>query len=225
MTNPVKVRDILVQAAILGSCLFFWGCENDENTIREWTEQKEMVETAKDITVFFSQTGNLKAYLKAPEMLRYQGDTVIVEFPKSLHVDFFDSAGRKESWVDARYGKYLESFNQVLLRDSVRVVNIKGDTLATSELWWDQNAQKFYTDKEVRITQTDKRITGGKGLEAGQDLSWYVIKQPMGTVLVDDDLGAGSQVDTSRPVPQILVPARPTPALPPPTDTTKTSNR
>jgi hypothetical protein len=77
----------------------------------------------------------------------------------------------------------------------------------------------------VRITQTDKRITGGKGLEAGQDLSWYVIKQPMGTVLVDDDLGAGSQVDTSRPVPQILVPARPTPALPPPTDTTKTSNR
>jgi LPS export ABC transporter protein LptC len=222
MTNPFTVRHILVQAAILGSCLLFWGCENDENTIREWTEQKEMVETAKDVTVFFSQTGNLKAYLKAPQMLRYQGDTVIVEFPKSLHVDFFDSAGKKESWVDARYGKYLESFNQVLLRDSVRVINIKGDTLATSELWWDQNAQKFYTEKEVRITQPDKRITGGKGLEAGQDLSWYIIKQPSGTVLMDDDMGVGAPMDTARPMPQILVPARPTPAPPPPaTDTTK----
>ena len=215
----------MVQAAILGSCLFFWGCENDERTIREWTEHKEMVETAKEVTVLFSQTGNLKAYLKAPLMLRYQSDTVVVEFPKSLHVDFFDSAARRESWVDARYGKYLETFNRVLLRDSVRVINIKGDTLATSELWWDQNTQKFYTEKEVRITQPDKRITGGKGLEAGQDLSWYIIREPMGTVLVDDDLGAGTQPDTARPVPKILVPARPAPVVPlPSADTTKTPN-
>jgi LPS export ABC transporter protein LptC len=220
MINPVKVRHIMVQAAILGSCLFILGCENDEKTIREWTEKREMVETAKEITVFFSQSGKLKANLKAPVMLRYQSDTVMVEFPKSLHVDFFDSLGKKESWVDARYGKYFESFNRVLLRDSVRVINTKGDTLATPELWWDQNTQKFYTEKEVRIIQPGKRITGGKGLEAGQDFSWYIIKQPSGTVLVDDDMGTRPP-DTTRPQPQILVPARPTPITPAAMDTTK----
>lgn len=224
MINFSGIRHILGQAAIVGSCLFVLGCENDEKTIREWTEKKDMVEVAKEVTVFFSQTGNLKAYLKAPEMLRYQSDTVMVEFPKSLHVDFFDSAGKRESWVDAKYGKYFESFNRVLLRDSVRVINVKGDTLATSELWWDQNQQKFYTEHEVRITQPDKRITGGKGLEAGQDLSWYVIKQPSGTVLVDDDLGTGPP-DTTRPQPQILVPARPTPIMPPPRDTAKDTTK
>ena len=219
MINPFKVRNILVQAAILGSCLLLWGCENDMKTIQELSEKREMVETAKEVTVFFSQTGNLKAYLKAPLMLRYQSDTVMVEFPKSLHVDFFDSLGKRESWVDARYGKYFESFNRVLLRDSVQVINTKGDTLTTPELWWDQNAQKFYTEREVRIIQPGKRITGGKGLEAGQDFSWYIIKQPSGTVLVDDDMGAGPP-DTTRPQPQILVPARPTP-VPPTVDTTK----
>ena len=224
MIKLPRIPHILTQAAIVGSCLFVIGCENDEQTIREWTEKKEMVETAKDVTVLFSQSGNLKANLKAPQMLRYQSDTVMVEFPKSLHVDFFDSAGRKESWVDAKYGKYFESFNRVLLRDSVRVVNIKGDTLATSELWWDQNQQKFYTEQTVRITQPDKRITGGKGLEAGQDLSWYVIKRPSGTVLVDDEMGTGAP-DTSRPQPQILVPARPTPITPPPGDTTKDTTK
>jgi LPS export ABC transporter protein LptC len=213
------IRHILGQAAIVGSCLFVFGCENDENTVREWTEKKEMVETAKDVTVLFSQTGNLKANLRAPLMLRYQSDTVMVEFPKSLHVDFYDSAGKRESWVDAKYGKYFESFNRVLLRDSVRVINVKGDTLATSELWWDQNQQKFYTDKEVSIIQPDKRIAGGKGLEAGQDLSWYIIKLPSGTVLVDEDMGVGGP-DTTRPQPQILVPARPTP-ITPRGDTTK----
>jgi LPS export ABC transporter protein LptC len=221
MINLLRVRHILSQAAIIGSCLFVLGCENDIRTVQEWTEQKEMVETAKDVTVFFSQAGNLKAYLKAPEMLRYQRDTVMVEFPKTLHVDFFDSAGRKESWVDARYGKYFESFNRVLLRDSVRVINVKGDTLVTQELWWDQNQQKFYTERQVRILQPDKRITGGLGLEAGQDMSWYIIKQPFGTVLVDDDLGTGAP-DTSRPQPQILVPARPTPIAP---DTTKDTTK
>ena len=219
MINPVRLKHILVQAAIVGSCLFFLGCENDERTIRDWTEKKVMVETATDITTFFSQSGRQKAYLMAPLMLRYQSDTVYVEFPKSLHVDFYDSLAKRESWLDARYGKYFESFNRVQLRDSVKVINIAGDTLTTSELWWDQNERKFYTDKVVRIATKDKRISGGKGLEAGQDLSWYIIKNPSGTVLVDDDLGAGSQVDTARPAPQVLIPARPMTPVPP-VDTT-----
>ena len=147
-----------------------------------------MVEEAKDMTAIFSQQGNLKAHLKAPIMLRYQGDTIMTEFPKTLHVDFYDSSAKRESWLDARYGKYFESFNRVLLRDSVKVINIQGDTLSTQELWWDQNERKFYTDSTVRIITKDKRIRGGKGMEAGQDLSWYTIKYPTGTVLVNSDV-------------------------------------
>jgi hypothetical protein len=76
----------------------------------------------------------------------------------------------------------------VLLRDSVRVVNVQGDTLTTSELWWDQGQKKFFTDSTVRIIQKDKRIRGGKGMEASQDLLWYTIRQPTGTVLVGDEV-------------------------------------
>ncbi|MBD0351089.1 MAG: LPS export ABC transporter periplasmic protein LptC, partial [Flavisolibacter sp.] len=89
---------------------------------------------------------------------------------------------------DARYGKYIETTNKVQLRDSVRVININGDTLTTSELWWSQNEKKFYTDKEVRIATKDKRIYGGKGLEAAQDISWYIIKQPTGSVVVPENM-------------------------------------
>lgn len=178
----------LVQAAVWCGCFFFWGCENDEKLIAAWTEKKVMVDEVKDITTLFSQQGRLRAKLKAPLMLRYQADTVYVEFPKTLHVDFYDSLTRVESWLDARYGKYFETFNKVFLRDSVKVINIAGDTLTTPELWWDQAARKFYTDREVRIATKSKRIYGGKGLEAGQDISWYIIKQPSGTVLLGNDL-------------------------------------
>jgi LPS export ABC transporter protein LptC len=177
---------IFRQAALVTGCLFAFGCENDIAKVRALSDHRVMVEEATNVQSIFSQQGLLKAKLKAPLMLRYQGDTALIVFPKTLHVDFFDTTGRQESKLDARYGRYLENMNKVLLRDSVVVINIKGDTLKTPELWWDQNQRKFFTDSTVTIATKDKHIYGGKGLEAAQDISWYIIKQPTGFILVAD---------------------------------------
>ena len=180
-----------MQAALYSSCLLlFAGCENDDKAISEWTEKKILVEEAKKVETYFSQNGKLRARLNAPLMIRSESDTVYVEFPKKLHVDFYDSLTKKESWVDARYGKYFESLNKVWLRDSVVVISVKGDTLSTNELWWDQNTRKFYTEQKVRISTKNKNIYGGKGMEANQDLSDVIIRQPSGFVLVSDSLSS-----------------------------------
>ncbi len=182
-----RLHKKILQAAILCGCLFVLGCENDERVIKELTEKKTMVDEARDVTTLFSQQGVLKAKLMAPLMLRYTTDTAFIEFPKSLHVNFYNDSIKVESQLNALYGKYYESLNKVYLRDSVMVYNVKGDTLRCPELWWDQVQKKFYTDKQVRIRTIDKHIYGGQGLEAGQDFSWYIIKQPTGTVLVSGD--------------------------------------
>ena len=187
MIKCIVHHKLLKQAAILCSCLFFFACENDDRAINEWTEKVVMVEEATKVETFFSQNGKLRARLTAPLMIRSQADTSYTEFPKTLHVDFYDSLLRKESFLDARYGKYFEHLNKVWLRDSIRVISINGDTLTTSELWWDQNIQKFYTDKEVRIATKTKNIYGGKGMEATQDLSVVTIRYPSGTALVQDN--------------------------------------
>jgi LPS export ABC transporter protein LptC len=174
--------------AVLGGCLFFLGCENSQRSLDEWREKKAMVEEAKGVQSIFSQGGSIRSRLTAPVMIRYSSDTVYVEFPKSLRMDFFDSAGRVQSRLDALYGKYYESLNKAYLRDSVIVANVNGDTLWTPDLWWDQNAQKFYTDKKIRIYRRGDRIYGGLGLEAKQDLTDILIKQPTGTVIVPDSL-------------------------------------
>ncbi len=148
-----------------------------------------MVDEAYQVQSFLSQNGQLRAALKAPYMLRYSADTAFLEFPRTLHVDFFDSSGSIESRLDALYGKYFETRSMVYLRDSVVVFNIKGDTLHTPDLWWDQNTKKFYTDKNIRLRQKDKNIFG-KGLEADQDLSRFTIFYPTGIVIVPDSLRA-----------------------------------
>ena len=182
------IQKYFQQAVVLTGCLFVFACENSQKSLDEWKEEREMVEEAIDIQTYFSQNGKLKAKLTSPLMLRHTRDTILVEFPNSLHMVFFDSAGKAESNMKARYGIYYESINKAYLRDSVVVANVNGDTLWTPDLWWDQNNKRFYTDKNVRIYRKGDRIYGGKGMEASQDLSNITIRRPTGTVIVPDSI-------------------------------------
>ncbi|TAL46765.1 MAG: LPS export ABC transporter periplasmic protein LptC [Chitinophagaceae bacterium] len=145
-----------------------------------------MTEEARDIESYMSQQGQMRAKLTSPFMIRYITDTVYVEFPKTLHVDFFDDSTLVETRLDALYGKYYESLNKVYLRDSVRVINRDGDTLRCPELWWDQTLQKFYTDKPARLDGNDKHLVGNQGLEATQDLKVITFKYPTGPFRVKE---------------------------------------
>jgi LPS export ABC transporter protein LptC len=177
-------NNFIIQAALLG-CLFVLGCENDPVAIKELSQKKIMLEQVDGVESLFSQNGKMRSKLNAPLMLIYQADTLYYEFPKSLHVNFFDSTGKMESHLDALYGKYYKSLSKIYLRDSVLVFNVKGDTLWSPDLWWDQNTQKFYTDKKVRIHKSGNRIYGGQGLEANQDLTNINIRQITGTLIPD----------------------------------------
>jgi LPS export ABC transporter protein LptC len=174
-------------AAMVCSCFFFLACENDQKTIDEMTRPKAMIEEAKNIETYLSQGSMLKAKLWAPYMLRSSSDTTFVEFTKTLHVNFFDSTGKVDSHLDALYGKYYESLNKVYLRDSVLVYNMQGDSLRSPDLWWDQNTQLFYTDKNVWIRRQGT-VLFGKGMDSKQDLSDIHIKQVTGFVDVPDSL-------------------------------------
>ncbi len=167
-------------AVLVMGCFFLVACENDPAVVKAWTEKKVLIEVGKNIESYLSQGGAMKAKLLSPLMYRYETDTVYTEFPKTLHVDFYDDSVKVESWLTAMYGKYFENLNKVYLKDSVTVINREGDTLRCPELWWDQNLQKFYTDKPARLDGKDKHITGNQGLDATQDLKVITFKFPTG---------------------------------------------
>jgi len=171
---------------VLCCCFSISGCENDEKLIEDWSKKKQMVEVGKNIESYLSQESKVKAKLIAPLMFRYETDSVVVEFPHTLHVDFYDDSAKIETWLDSKHGKYFESLSKVYLWDSVVVINIKGDTLKSSDLWWDQNTKLFYTDKYAEYLTRDKQIFPGKGLEATQDFRRITFKQPTGMLHVSD---------------------------------------
>lgn len=185
---PGKYKLLFYTAAFLVSCFFLGGCENSQKEIDEMFKDKVMREEAIDIESFISSEGKMKAKLTAPLMYRVKemADTQYVEFPHTLHVDFYNDSTIIETRLDSKYGKYFENYNKVYLRDSVIVITVKGDTLRCHDLWWDQNKEIFYTDSVATYRSPGNDITGGKGMEATQDLKTVKFKYPLGTVKIAD---------------------------------------
>ena len=174
-------RKYILGALSIFLCGLFAGCENNVKDLPNYRQKQISVDEGKKITAFMSENAKVKAKLTAPYMRRSEMDSPYVEFPNSLHVDFYNDSLVIESVMDCRYGKWKEQEGKVYLRDSVVVKNIlKGDTLYCKELWWYQKAEKFYTDKPVQIHKAGGTILYGTGLEAPQDFSGYTIYQITG---------------------------------------------
>ena len=167
------------------ACLCF-ACENNMKNIPSLRKKQVGIETGRDIESYYSVEAKVKAKLTAPYMIRYLTDSPYVEFPKTMHVDFYNDTMRIQTKMDAKYGKYYQYDDKVLLRDSVVVKNsITGDTLKTNELLWDKRKQILYNDKPSYIFKKDgTKLFAKDGLQAAQDLTWYTFKNVSGPVSV-----------------------------------------
>jgi hypothetical protein len=178
----------------------FGSCENSQEKLDQFNRKQLAVEEAVQVESYLSQSGNTKARLSAPLMIRYTTDSIRVEFPKGLHTEFFldkdqlsaynlpPDTNIVESHIFSRYGKYTELNNVVYLKDSVLAYNLlKRDTLWCDELWWDQEKKIIYTKSRFRFKTHDGQDMRGEGKETGfeakQDLSEYTLYRSKGTML------------------------------------------
>jgi len=153
--------------------------------------KKLTVDEVKQVTSYLSTGGKLKARLTAPFMLRYYDSVPRVEFPNTLHVDFYNDSMQIESYLDAKRAYYYEQQSRVILNDSVVVIRINGDTLKTNELFWEQNLHKLFTNSNVEIRQKTKTIFG-KGFESDETLKNFRIDSITGVLLVGASKFAGN---------------------------------
>lgn len=175
-------------AAILLIVSFITACKNDPKEIDALVGKQALQEDkADEVTIIYSEHGKSRIRMFATEFVRNEiAKPPYVDMRKGLKVEFFDDSMKVESTLTAMYARWYEGKGNVLIRDSVVVVNKKGETLRTEELIWNQNVRKFYTEKFVRINTPDQ-VMYGDGLEANEDFSWYRIKNPKGTVRVNKE--------------------------------------
>jgi LPS export ABC transporter protein LptC len=180
MTNPTISKIFKIAVACLSSCFFMAACENDVDAVKALGARVGGIDVGKDVAIYVSNDGKLGAKLTAPLMNRYLEDSSkMIEFPQTIHVDFYKDSNQIESQLSAKYAKYKETENIVYLKEDVVIFNNLGDTLWCKEMYWDQNTGKFYTEQDVIVKQHNPLAKiYGKGLEANQNLSDIRIFKP-----------------------------------------------
>ncbi|MEZ5084496.1 MAG: LPS export ABC transporter periplasmic protein LptC [Bacteroidales bacterium] len=173
---------VIIASAVLCSC------ENDIETINSLNYQDSLpAEFAKDIEVFYSDSGKIQAYLESPFMTNVQGEEPYMEFPQGFKVIFYDSIMQKKSVITAKYGISYEKTEIMEAKNNVVVMNLdKQEKLETEHLIWDQKKGIIYSDVFIKITSPDEVIFGD-GLTSDQDFSRYEIKNPSGEFKIYPD--------------------------------------
>jgi len=161
-------------------------CKNDPNTIRALTSRSlGQEDRAKDVTIIISEHGKVKVQLFAHDFIRNEmAKPPYTDMKNGVKAEIYNDSGVIENTITARNARYYEEQGNILVRNSVVIVNRKGDKLNTEELVWNQNIRKIYTEKAVKIT-TPTQVLFGDGLDANEDFSSYQIKNFKGSIQVN----------------------------------------
>ncbi|MBS1781762.1 MAG: LPS export ABC transporter periplasmic protein LptC [Bacteroidetes bacterium] len=165
---------------------FLFSCKNKTSEINELLAKSVFAEDkADEVVIIFSEDGKVKGRLFATQfIINEQAKPSFMDARKGLRIESFDDSTNLQSTLTAKYARYYPQQGNILIRDSIIVVNKKGERLQTEELVWNDKLKKFYTGKPVTI-KTNTQTMYGDGLEANQDFTWYQITNIKGVMQVN----------------------------------------
>lgn len=176
----VNFKIIFLGAGLIALTLF--SCKkNDLKTVEDLTNKSVPAEYSTNVEVIYSDSAKVKARLTAPNMVRYLTKDPSIEMPKGLFVQFYDDELRVKSWLKADYGiRYLNT-GITKVTGHVQVRNVKGDSLNTEEMFWDERKEKVYGNKFVTV-KTKTQVILADGFESNIAFTNYTFHNIKGVI-------------------------------------------
>jgi LPS export ABC transporter protein LptC len=181
--NNIFLKKVAVLITVTAA--FFYGCESNIEKIKPFNSYENLpVVEARDFETLYTDSGKIRFFLKTPLLLRYEPEgKPYIEFPEGIELIKYDNNQNVISSITASYAKQFVEEKKWEAKNNVVATNIKGDTLKTEHLIWEENTEKIYTDEYVKIIRTDQIITG-IGFQSDQSLENWRIKNPRGTIYI-----------------------------------------
>ena len=166
--------------------IIFFSCNNENEKLKKISKIKIVsgVERATEVMINYTDSGFLRARIYSPLIERHsQKAEPYSEMKKGVKGFFYDNNGKIESSLTAEYAISYENRRIIIVKNNVKVLNIRGEELETEKLTWDQQKETIYTDKFVKIKTPDE-ILYGNGLESNQNFTRYRINKLRGRISV-----------------------------------------
>lgn len=172
---------LLILAIMLFALPFlFASCKKDSASSVNFKYDKETVPTMStdSVDMLISDSGIIRYRLVAKTWdIFEQAKDPHWFYPRGFYLEQFDSTFKVVVTVKADTAWNYTSQKLWRLKGNVYVKNKLGETFTSEELFWNQQKEKIYSDKFVKIDRPDKGILQGRGgFEANQQMTEYEFK-------------------------------------------------
>ncbi|NDC41663.1 MAG: LPS export ABC transporter periplasmic protein LptC [Chitinophagia bacterium] len=182
---PHGIMQFLLTTTLFALVITFQSCRNDPNQIKLLTAKGMHDDRATGIIGIYSKNGIVKARLFSDEYIKHPtARPQYSELNNHLKMEFYSDSGTLEHLLTADSCRIYDIEQNAIVWGNVHITTLRGEQLFTEELIWNKAANKFFTEKHVKIT-TGTEVLEGTGLEANQDFTWYKITHPNGAVQVN----------------------------------------
>lgn len=160
----------------------FFGCESNFKEVQK-IHFSEFVPSgeADKINLKYTDSGRITSILISPKMREFA--TVgfpFTEFPKGIDVTLYDKNG-KRTFIKSDYATSYKVTNIIDLEGNVIIKSEAGAMLETTQLYFDQKNEWFFTDKDFTFTDT-KGVSNGKGIDFSKDFKIINSQSIAGTI-------------------------------------------
>ena len=156
-------------------------CTNDPKLVQEFVSDKEQaIEQIKGAELLHTENGKIKVRIVAGKIERFQNKQPQLVFTEYLEVYFYNDSSQLQSTLKADGASIDEETKIMLAQNNVELISSDNKKLETEELIWDEQQNKIYTDKKVKIT-TGKEVIYGEGFTSNPDFTAYSITKIHGT--------------------------------------------
>lgn len=123
---------------------------------------------AEDFNLKYTDSGKITSILVSPLMLDYATVAFpFTEFPNGMDITFYDKSGKK-TFIKSDYAVTYKKTNLIDLQGNVDIRTEDGQVLTTSQLYYDQKNEWFFTEKKFKFSDP-KGVSYGEGIDFSKD--------------------------------------------------------
>lgn len=185
----VTLHNILKGIAVLCCMAILFSCSNDLKSLQQMNVVHKFPQgEVYNFRLVYTDSTKVVAVVTSPRNDDFSNQHFPYwEFPKGVRVEFFDQNNNKNT-VDANYGIVYSNSQMVELRDNVVLTTFDGKKLETSQLFWDQNQDWVFTEREFVFTDSIKgTLTKGVGMDFDKNFSTVRAHKTTGILAIEDN--------------------------------------
>lgn len=176
----MKISSITIVLISIVMLFFYTSCNNNNKDLVDIHYDPEITPSMNTdsvitlisdsgVTRYKLETENWQVFDKAKDPYWF--------FPKGIYLERFDSLYQVEAKILADSAWNYTDKRLWRLKGHVDIRNMAGEMFLSDELFWDEKAQRVYSDKYIEIKRGDTELKG-YGFESNQEMTEYRIFHP-----------------------------------------------